>query len=144
MRTLVVAVVGILGGAAGALQSQALGLMEQRAGTINSVFVTYAGGGVAAGLLLLATGGGRLRDLESVPWWAFTAGLMGLVIVGSLGIAVDRLGLGAGLTLFTGATLVSAAAIERMGWFGEVAPLDARRLVGIGLVVFGTWLVVGR
>ncbi len=143
MQMLIVVLIGILGGLAGAFQSQFLGIMEQRAGTLASTFVTYGGGGLVVGVLMLAAGGGRLADLRTVPWWAFTAGAMGLVVVASLGITVDRLGLGAGLTLFTGSTLVLAALIDQFGWFGDGHPLDLRRLGGVALVIFGTWLVVG-
>ena len=135
--------VGVVGGLAGALQSQFLGIMEERAGTLASIFITYGGGGLAVGLLMLAMQGSRLSDLKDVPWWAMTAGLMGLVIVASLGITVARLGLGSGLTLFTGSTLVLAAIIDHYGLFVDARPLDARRLAGVALVVFGTWLVVG-
>ncbi len=143
MRLLVVVLVGVVGGLAGAFQSQFLGLMEQKAGTLASTFVTYGGGGLAIGLLMLAFGGGRISDLRSLPWWVFTAGIMGLVVVASLGITVDRLGLGAGLTLFTGSTLILAALIDHFGWFGNVHLLDARRFAGVAFVIFGTWLVVG-
>lgn len=135
--------VGVVGGLAAAFQSQFLGLMEEKAGSLASTFVTYGGGGLAIGLLMLAFGGGRVSDLRSLPWWVFTAGIMGLVVVASLGITVDRLGLGAGLTLFTGATLILAAVIDHFGWFAEARVLDARRLSGVALVVLGTWLVMG-
>ena len=137
-----VIVVAALGGLAGALQSQFLGVMEQRVGTIASTFVTYGGGGLAITVLMLAFQGGRLSELKVLPWWVFTAGLMGLVVVASLGLSVSRLGLGAGLTLFTGATLVLGAGLEHFGWFDEARPIDGPRLLGIGLVIFGTWLVV--
>ncbi len=140
---LFVILVGIAGGLAGALQSQSLGIMEDKAGTLASTFVTYAGGGLAVALLMLAMGGARLSDLREVPWWAFTAGLMGLVVVASLGITVSKLGLGSGLTLFTGATLILAAGIDHLGLFAEANTLDARRLGGVAFVIFGTWLVVG-
>lgn len=143
MSTLFVLLVGLAGGLAGALQSQFLGIMENRVGTLASTFVTYGGGGLAVGLLMLATRGARLSDLREVPWWAFTAGLMGLVVVSSLGITVSRLGLGSGLTLFTGTTLILAAIIDHLGLFTEANTLGARRLAGVALVIFGTWLVVG-
>jgi transporter family-2 protein len=132
----------VLGGLAGALQSQFLGVMEQRVGTLASTFVTYGGGGLAVVVLMLAFQGSRLSELRGLPWWTFTAGLMGLVVVASLGISVSRLGLGAGLTLFTGSTLILGALIEHFGWFGEGKLIDGPRLLGIGLVVLGTWLVV--
>lgn len=142
MSLLSVVIVGALGGLAGALQSQFLGVMEQRVGTLASTFVTYAGGGLAIAIVMLAFQGGRLAELRELPWWAFTAGLMGLVVVASLGVTVSRLGLGAGLTLFTGATLVLGAGIEHLGWFGGERTLDGPRVFGVAMVVFGTWLVV--
>lgn len=117
--------------------------MEEKAGTLASTFVTYGGGGLAIGLLMLAFGGGLLASLRDVPWWAFTAGVMGLAVVASLGITVNRLGLGAGLTLFTGSTLILAALIDHFGWFDEPHLLDVRRISGVALVILGTWLVVG-
>ena len=143
MSMFVVVLVGVIGGLAGALQGQFLGIMEDKAGTLASTFVTYGGGGLAVGLMMLAMRGARLSDLKDVPWWALTAGLMGLVVVASLGITVSNLGLGAGLTLFTAAVLIIGALIDNIGLFGDGHPLDARRLAGIAMVVFGTWLVVG-
>jgi transporter family-2 protein len=142
MSMLLVLLVGLAGGLAGALQSQSLGVMQDKAGTLASTFVTYAGGGLAVGMLMLAMGGARLSDLREVPWWAFTSGLMGLVVVASLGITVSNLGLGSGLTLFTGATLILAAVIDHLGLFTDAHTLGARRLAGIAFVIFGTWLVV--
>lgn len=143
MSVLFVVLIGVVGGLAGALQAQFLGIMQDKAGTLASTFVTYGGGGLAIGLVMLALRGTRLSDLREVPWWAMTAGLMGLLIVASLGITVSRLGLGSGLTLFTGSTLVLAAMIDHLGLFGEVRLLDLRRITGVAMVILGTWLVVG-
>ncbi len=139
----IVILIGVVGGLAGALQSQFLGVMDTRAGPLASTFVTYGLGGVVIGLLMLTVGGGRFGELRDIPWWAFTAGLMGLVIVASLGMTVGRLGLGAGLTLFTGSTLILGALIDHFGWFAEPNAIDPRRLIGLAMVVVGTWLVVG-
>jgi len=143
MSMWLVVLAGVAGGMAGALQSQFLGVMEERVGTLASTFITYGGGGIAVGLLMVAFGGGKWAELRDIPWWAFTAGLMGLLIVASLGITVSRLGLGAGITLFTGATLVAGAIIDHYGWLAQANTLDPRRLAGIALVILGTWLVVG-
>jgi transporter family-2 protein len=134
---------GVIGGLAAAFQSQFLGVMEDKVGTLASTFVTYGGGGLVIGLIMLAFGGGQWSGLREVPWWAMTAGIMGLVVVASLGITVNQLGLGAGLTLFTGATLILGALIDHFGWFVEANTLDARRIAGIAVVILGTWLVVG-
>ena len=142
MTLIVVVLIAVLGGLAGALQSQFLGVMEERVGTLASTFVTYAGGGLAVTILMVVFQGNRLSELRELPWWVFGAGLMGLVVVASLGVSVANLGLGAGLTLFTAATLILGALIEHFGWFGDGRPLDAIRVVGVALVIGGTWLVV--
>ena len=142
MTLVVVVLIAVLGGLAGALQSQFLGVMEERVGTLASTFVTYAGGGLAVTILMVVFQGNRLSELRELPWWVFGAGLMGLVVVASLGVSVANLGLGAGLTLFTAATLILGALIEHFGWFGDGRSLDAMRVVGVALVIGGTWLVV--
>lgn len=139
----VVVLAGVLGGLAGALQSQFLGLMDNKVGTLASTFITYGGGGLAIGILMVAFGGGKWSEIREIPWWAFSAGLLGLLIVASLGITVSKLGLGAGITLFTGATLAAGAIVDHFGWFAPANTIDPRRLAGIAMVIFGTWLVVG-
>jgi len=48
------------------------------------------------------------------------------------------------MVLFTSSNLVIAAVIDHFGWLSESSQtLDVRRAAGIGLVVLGTWLVVG-
>jgi bacterial/archaeal transporter family-2 protein len=142
MSVLLVVVVAVLGGLAGALQSQMLGVMEERVGTLASTFVTYAGGGLAVTILMLVFQGSRLSELRTLPWWVYGAGIMGLVIVAALGVSVANLGLAAGLTLFTASILVIGAVIEHFGWFGDGRSFDLIRLIGVALVIGGTWLVV--
>jgi len=143
MSLFLVILIGVTGGLAGSMQSGFLGVMQNRVGTLASTFITYGGGGLAIGLIMLAFGGSKWSDLKEVPWWAFTAGLMGLVVVASLGIVIARLGLGGGITLFTGSTLILGALIDHFGLFSQAHTIDPRRLAGIAMVVFGTWLVVG-
>jgi transporter family-2 protein len=77
-----------------------------------------------------------------LPWWVYGSGVLGLVIVSALGLTVANLGLGAGMTLFTAASLILAALVEHLGWFGDGRSLDLTRVLGIALVIGGTWLVV--
>lgn len=143
MTTLVVIVAVIMGGAAASLQSQAMGLMTARAGTLESVFVTYASGGALIGLAALVAGGGNLGRLRGAPLWVYGAGALGLVVVGTLGYATAELGLARTITLFTAASLALGVAVDHFGWLeAPVRSVDAGRLVGLALLVVGTWLVV--
>ena len=69
------------GGIAVTLQAQFMGLMDKQIGTLESVFITYAGGGLLVGLAMLLVRGGNLAAWQTVPWYALTAGALGLVIV---------------------------------------------------------------
>lgn len=145
MPALLVLLAVIVGGAAASLQSQAMGLMTARAGSLESVLITYGSGGLAIGLVMLAMRGGNISDIRGVPLWVYTAGLLGLVVVGTLGYSTAEIGLARTITLFTAASLVVGVAVDHFGWLGaEVRLIDAGRVGGIALLVVGTWLVVQR
>jgi transporter family-2 protein len=134
-------IIAAVGGAAITLQGQFMGLMDKAIGTKESVFITYAGGGILAGFLMLAARGGNLRAWQSVPWYALLAGVVGLVIVGTIGYTVPRLGLTRAFTIIIAAQLVVAALMDHFGLLGAAArPLDLSRLLGIGTLVLGVWL----
>lgn len=142
MSTLVVVLVGIAGGLAAAIQSGSLGAMEERVGTLASTFITYGLGGLVVGLAMLFFGRERLSGVGTLPWWAYLAGIMGLVIVSSLGITTSRFGIATGMTLFTAATLTFGVLIDQLGLMGDARTIDYSKLIGLVLVIGGTWLTV--
>ena len=132
-----------IGGIAVALQAQFMGLMDQQIGTLESVFITYASGGVLVGLAMLLNRGGNLAAWPTVPWYAFSSGLLGLVIVGAIGYGTARLGLVTSMTIIIAAQYFTCAVIDHFGLLGaDLRPLDAVRISGIGLMLLGTWLVI--
>lgn len=139
-----VLLVAIAGGIAVTLQAQFMAVMDQLAGTRESVFVTYAGGGMLIALLMLIVWrGGNLGALRAAPPYAFLSGVMGLIIVGSIAYAAPRLGLVAAFTIMLLAQFVSGALVDQYGLMGAaVRPLDWSRLAGLGVLFLGAWLVV--
>ena len=97
--TLFLIFLAILGGIAVTLQGHFMGLLDRGLGTRESVFITYGSGGFVAALMMVASGGGNLRGWASVPWYSLSAGLLGLLIVGTIGYVVPRLGLAKGVHL---------------------------------------------
>lgn len=135
-------IVAVISGAAITLQSQCMGLMDQGIGTQESMFITYAGGGLLISLLMLASRGGNLRLWQSVPWYALTAGLLGLIIVGMIGYVVPRLGLAAAFTVIVASQFIVAALIDHFGLLGSaVRPIDLSRLLGLAVMLLGVWLI---
>lgn len=140
---LVIVAVAAAGGAAVALQAQLAGVVSDRVGTLEAVFVTYGIGGLLSAALMLIVRGGNLAALRELPAYVYLAGVCGLVIVGAISFSVGRLGVVRGLLLITVAQYAVSAVIDQFGWLGaHVQPLTLSKSAGIVLLVGGAWLVL--
>ena len=136
-------VVAVIGGISVALQAQMMGLLDKSIGTLEGVFVTYAGGGLLIALILIFMRGGNLGAWLSVPWYAYSSGALGLIIVGAIGYSAPRLGLVATFTIIVSAQFIVAALVDHFGVLGAVTrPLDLSRMLGIALLLAGIWLTM--
>lgn len=143
MTDLTVLLIAVIGGVAVTLQGQFMGVMDQRLGTKESVFITYVIGGIVISFYLLANRFGNLKELRHIPWYAYTSGLLGLVIVGSISYAVPRLGVSRAFTVIVAAQFFVAVTIDHFGLFSAaVQPVTGARLLGLTLISAGVWLVV--
>ena len=137
--------VAAIGGVATAVQAHFMGLLDKRLGTLESVFITYFGGGVLIGLVMLLQRGGSLGAVCGAPWYAYGSGALGLVIVGAIGFSAPRMGLVAAFTIFVAAQFCMAALLDHFGWMGaEPRPLTASRLAGMAVLMAGVWLIMRR
>jgi len=131
------------GGAAISFQSLFSGVIGEKLGIIESVFIVHLGGLVLASALLLLIGGGSIASWRGVPWYALCAGLLGVAIVASISYAVPRLGLATTLTVTIASQLIIGAIIDHFGLLGATQhPLDLSRVIGILILFVGTWLVI--
>lgn len=131
------------GGFAGTLQAHFMGMIDRNVGTVESMFITYGGGGLIIGLIILFFRGGNLANWDAVPGYALSAGVLGLVVVGILGFTAPRIGLVPVLTLFVASQFIVGAGLDHFGLLGaEVRPLDVSRVAGVGVILFGVWLVI--
>lgn len=136
-------IITAIGGISITLQAQFMGLMDKQIGTLESVFITYGGGGLLIGLAMLLSRGGNLAAWQGVPWYALSAGALGLVIVGAIGYGTARLGLVTVMTIIVAAQFISGAFLDHFGVLGaDLRPLNLTRISGIGLMLLGTWLIV--
>ncbi|MFM7220749.1 MAG: DMT family transporter [Nodosilinea sp.] len=143
MNTIVVIGITVLAGVAVIVQGQIMGLITQTLGPLENLCITYAGGALVVGLAALVARGGQLKDWASLPWYAFTPGLLGVIIVSTIGYMVPRLGLVTGFTLFVASQFMVGVLFDHYGWLGaEVRPLDLPRALGLGLVMAGISLLV--
>ncbi|MFQ5661171.1 MAG: DMT family transporter [Gammaproteobacteria bacterium] len=140
---LALAVIAVIGGAAIAIQSQLMGLMDEGMGTRESVFITYGGGGILAAVVMLVLRGGNLKAWQEVPWYVFSAGALGLLIVGAISYTVPRMGLAKAFTIIVTTQFIVAVLLDQFGWLGAaVRPLEFTRFLGICVLILGIWLIL--
>ena len=133
----------ILGGVAVALQAQFMGQLDKGIGTLESVLITYGSGGLIISIVMLLADGGRLSAWRSVPSYTLSAGILGLLIVGTIGYSAPRLGLVVTFTILVTTQFAVGALVDHFGLFNTtVRELDATRSAGIGLLLTGVWLII--
>ena len=143
-QTFIIILIAAIGGVAVAVQGQFMGLLDKGLGTKESVLITYGLGGVIMFLYFLfvpANFNFKLSEIQ-IPWYAFTSGLLGLVIVSSISFSIPRLGLATAFTIVIAAQFIITALIEQFGWFGASGnTISLSRLIGFIAIIGGVWLV---
>jgi transporter family-2 protein len=92
---------------------------------------------------MLAARGGNLKAWQGVPWYALSSGVVGLVIVGTIGYTVPRMGLSKAFTIIVAAQFIVAALLDHFGLLGAaVRPLELSRLAGVATLIVGVWLIM--
>jgi len=136
-------IIAAIGGVAVALQGQLMGSIDKNVGTLESVFVTYGGGGFMIGIIMILLRGGNLSGLTLVPWYTLLAGPIGLVLIAAIGYSVPRLGLVPAFTILVAAQFMTAAVIDQFGLFGaEIRQISPSRLSGMLVMLLGIWLAM--
>ena len=139
----VLIIIADIAGVTVALQGHFMGLMDKVIGTKESVFITYGSGGIIAGIVKLVSHGGNLRAWREAPWYAMSAGVLGLIIVGTIGYTVPRLGLSKAFTIIVAVQFLTIAIVDHFGLLGAaLRPLEFSRLLGFGVLILGVWLIM--
>jgi len=134
--------IGLVGGVAVGLQSPMASMITQRLGLFESVFIIHLGGALIA-LIPLILYGSRIREWRSVPWYVLGAGLFGLIVIASISYMIPRVGVAASITTIVAGQLLVGTILDHYGLLGTaVKPLDATRILGLGVVMVGVWLRV--
>jgi transporter family-2 protein len=141
--TIILIVIAIIGGMLAAIQAPFVGLMGQRLGIAESVFISFCGGTILVSLPLLLSRGGNLGAWRDVPWYVLLAGPLGVAVIGIISLTAPRLGVATTLTLVVVAQLIMGALLDHFGLLGmSVRPLDWGRYIGLVTLLLGTWLMV--
>lgn len=142
LNTIIVILIGLVGGAAIGIQSPMAGAISQRlGGTASSLFV-HLSGTVFSAILLLLRGGEGFRNWRTLPWYVFTVGLFGLILYQTIAITLPRLGSAAMITLIIIGQLIVGLLIDHFGWLGvTVHPISFSRVLGVLVLMLGGYLI---
>jgi len=130
-------------GSAITFQSLFSGTLGARLGVMESTFIVHLGGFLLAGVIVAGMRGGNLAAWGSVPWYVYSAGFLGVLIVGAYSYAVPKLGLAAAITLSILVQLVLSSVLDHFGALGTVQrTFDVWRGLGVAALMLGTWLIL--
>ena len=140
--TIMVILAGLLGGVCVGLQGPIAGAMGQRVGGLASSFIVHLGGMLLSGAVLVLTGGEKMRDWNTLPWYMLGAGVFGVILYQTINLTLPRLGASMMVMLIIVGQLVTGIVIDHFGWLGVAArPVDATRLAGVAVLLAGSYLI---
>lgn len=92
--------------------------------------------------MTLAGGPPKLGSLGTAPWWAWTGGVCGALVLAATTAAVPRLGAATTIAMMVTGQVLCSLALDQLGLFGlAVHPLDLRRTVAACLLICGALLI---
>ncbi len=107
-------------------------------------------GGAAAGLVLLAVGlqrgAGALAGIRLTTWGILiVSGLLGIGIITGIAYALPRTGVAAGLSAIIAGQMLVALLVDALGLAGgQPIQLTWGRLLGLALLMLGTWAILPK
>jgi transporter family-2 protein len=140
--TLLVIVIGLIGGVAVGLQGPMSGAMSQRLGPLGSSLIIHVGGAIVSALLLVLSGGVNIENLKGLPLPYFFAGCFGVILYLTLAYTLPRVGVAMTTALLILAQMSIGLLLDQFGWLG--APqhsISVIRLAGVATILLGAYLV---
>jgi transporter family-2 protein len=128
-----------------ALQAPINSTLGRQIGTFQAAAVSFAvGTALLVAIVVLAAGGfGDLGQARHLSWYYLTGGVLGAAYVTTVLVTVRPLGAGGVTAATIAGQLTAAVLVDHLAGLGvDRHPVTAGRLLGIGLLAAGTYLVV--
>jgi bacterial/archaeal transporter family-2 protein len=99
--------------------------------------------GLAALASVATRAGARTTALGTLPWWAWTGGLCGAVVLSATTAIAPRLGTASMIALVMTGQVLSSLALDNFGLLGlETHSLSLKRVVAAALLIGGAALMM--
>jgi transporter family-2 protein len=142
-RGLAVLIMALVGGCI-ALQAPINAGLGRSTGSFAAATISFAVGTVLLAGIVFASGkAGGLTDVAHVEWYYLLGGALGAAYVFSALVLVSEIGAGPVAAATVTGQLTTSVVLDRIGFLGlEQQPITAGRVVGVILLLAGTYLVV--
>jgi len=127
-----------------ALQAPVNAGLGRATGTFAAALVSFmVGTAVLAAIVVVSGKAGGIPEAANVEWYYLIGGILGAAYVFTALVTVKEIGAGGVAAATITGQLTASVALDRLGVLGlEETPLTAERMVGVALLLAGTYLVV--
>ena len=142
-RGLAVFLMAVVGGAI-ALQAPINAGLGKSTGSFAAALVSFGVGTLLlASIVVLSGKAGGISGAADVQWYYLLGGVLGAAYVFSALVLVDEIGAGGVAAATVTGQLTTSVVLDRLGVLGlEQTPLSPERVIGVALLLAGTYLVV--
>jgi transporter family-2 protein len=127
-----------------ALQAPINAGLGKSTGSFAAATISFAVGTLLlAAIVILSGKAGGLGEVAHVEWYYRLGGALGAAYVFSALVLVDEIGAGGVAAATVTGQLTLSVVLDRFGFLGlEQQPISAARVLGVALLLAGTYLIV--
>jgi bacterial/archaeal transporter family-2 protein len=142
-RGVAVILMALVGGLI-ALQPAVNAGLGRATGNIAAAFVSFlVGTALLAAIVVIAGQASGLASTFDVRWYYLLGGALGAAYVFTALVTVSSIGAGGVAAATITGQLTASIVIDRLGVLGlEETPITLERMIGVGLLLVGTYLIV--
>jgi bacterial/archaeal transporter family-2 protein len=142
-RGFAVLIMAVVGGCI-ALQAPINAGLGRYTGNFAAATISFAVGTVLLAAIVGVSGNaGGLSNVAHVEWYYLLGGALGAAYVFSALVLVSEIGAGAVAAATVTGQLTTSVVLDRIGFLGlDQEPITPSRVIGVGLLLAGTYLVV--
>jgi transporter family-2 protein len=118
--------------------------LGKQTGSIAAALISFAVGTLLlAGIVVVAGDAGRVSGAFDVSWYYLLGGVLGAAYVFTALVVVKHIGAGGVAAATITGQLTLSVVLDRIGFLGlEESPITWERVVGVALLLAGTYLIV--
>lgn len=132
----------LIGGITLSAQSSINGTLSQKAGTIETTFLTFLTGTMFLFIFIVFFGRGNILALLEAPKWQLSAAFLGTAYLLLTVIAVPKIGVIAANIAGIAGQLIIGVIIDHFGWFNSlVIEIDIKRVFAIIFMLLSLYFI---